>query len=376
MKTPIFHISVASFSIISLILLSSFMTSMTSSGSTETHSSGKSDFVQLELKESSFQNLNNFEKKETDVGYKLTYGWKDFSNKEHSVDFPISKKQLLKAENEFGYYPEELGKYLELRLQGMRREMSLALKKFTRQLIAKSKYSQYILIEEIDAQNFIFKISISKPYSLYKEVKIEFDRMRSLLAAEQKKLTQKINKEQEKLRRDYFVKRGFRFIGDKLGVNYRRSIINNRPRLKHVMTALQKNNKKLSLYQFMALMLAFIQEIKFEIPPLRENKKFILEYWVPPVVLANNRGDCDSKGATFASLWTNFKRYPVILIKIPNHIFIGLAIPSFREEGFTINGLRYTLLEVTGPDKMPPGMITPYSRFYLQGGQFRYEMVR
>ncbi len=373
MKTPIFHIFLAFLSIISLILFSSFMTS---NGSTETHSSGKSDFVYSEQKESSLQNLNYFEKRETDIEYKLTYGWKDYSNKEHSMDFPISKKQLLKAENEFGFYPEELRKYMEERLQGMRGEMILDLKKFTRQLIAKSKYPQYILIKEIDAQNFAFKISVSRPYSLYKKVKIEFDRIRNQLAAEQKKYAKKINKEQEKLRRDYFKKRGFRFIGDKIGVNYRRSIINNRPRVKHVMTAMKKKNKKLFLHQFLALMLAFIQEIKFEIPPLRENKKFILEYWVLPVVLVNNRGDCDSKGVTFASMWTNFKRYPVILIKIPKHIFIGLAIPSFSKEGFTINGLRYTLCEVTGPDKMPPGMITPYSRFYLQSGQFRYEMVR
>jgi len=136
MKTPIFHISLASFSMISLILLSSFMTS---NGSYDTSSSGKSGFVQSEQKESSLQNLNYFDKRETDIEYKLTYGWKDYSNKEHNMDFPISKKQLLKAENEFGYYPEELRKYLEERLQGMRGEMILALKKFTIQLIAKSK---------------------------------------------------------------------------------------------------------------------------------------------------------------------------------------------------------------------------------------------
>ncbi len=130
MKTPIFPISLASLSIISLILLSAFMTS---NGSTDNNSSGKSGFVQTEQKESSLQNLNYFEKRETGIEYKLTYGWKDYTNKEHSMDFPISKKQLVNAENEFGYYPEELRKYLEERLQGMRGEMILALKKFTRQ---------------------------------------------------------------------------------------------------------------------------------------------------------------------------------------------------------------------------------------------------
>ncbi len=112
------------------------------------------------------------------------------------------------------------------------------------------------------------------------------------------------------------------FIGDKIGVNYRRSIINNRPRVKHVMTAIKKKNKKLSLHQFLALMLAFIQEIKFEIPPLQEDEKFILEFWVPPKVLVYNRGDCDSKGVTFASMWTNFKRSTLLSEVSPERITI------------------------------------------------------
>ncbi len=97
---------------------------------------------------------------------------------------------------------------------------------------------------------------------------------------------------------------------------------------------------------------------------------------MPPRVLVNNIGDCDSKGVTFASLWTNFKKYPFILIKIPKHLFVGVAIPSFSEEGFTINGIRYTLCEVTGPDLIPPGLISQYSWFYLQGGNYRYELIQ
>ena len=349
---------------------------MSSNDSYDTNSSNKAGLVQSEQMESPLHNSNYFKREETDIDYKLTYGWKDFKSKGHSISFPIAKKQLSDAENEFGYYPEELMEYLEEHLKGMRGKMLLDLKEYTSQLIAKSKYPEYFKLEEIERKDFSFKISVPLPFSLNKEVQAEFDRIRNLLAAEQKKITKKLNREQEKLRKDYFKKSGFRFIGDKIGVNYRRCIVNNRPRVKHVMTALKKKNKKLSLHQFLELMLAFIQEIKFEIPPLQENKKFILEFWVPPKVLVYNRGDCDSKGITFASLWTNFKRYPVILISIPKHMFIGLAIPSFSNEGFTINGLRYTLCEVTGPDKMPPGMITPYSQFYLQGGQFRYEMIR
>jgi hypothetical protein len=126
----------------------------------------------------------------------------------------------------------------------------------------------------------------------------------------------------------------------------------------------------------MALMLAFIQKIRYGLPPLKEKDKVILEFWVPPKVLVNNYGDCDSKGVAFASMWTTFKKYPFILIKIPKHLFVGVAIPSIGGEGFVINGIRYTLLEVTGPDLIPPGLITQYSHFYLQSGKYRYELIQ
>ena len=94
------------------------------------------------------------------------------------------------------------------------------------------------------------------------------------------------------------------------------------------------------------------------------------------LVLVNNMGDCDSKSVLFASLWTIFRSYRLLLIKIPNHMLVGVAVPSYSTEGVVINGLRYTLLEVTGQDKMPPGLITPRSRTFIQGGSYIYELVR
>jgi len=132
----------------------------------------------------------------------------------------------------------------------------------------------------------------------------------------------------------------------------------------------------LNIQQFLSFLLSYIQEIRYGIPPLMENGKYIMGFWVPPKVLINNFGDCDSKGVTFASMWINFKKYPILLIRIPKHLFIGLAVPSFSEEGVTINGLRYTLCEVTGPDKLPPGMIAPYSQLHLEGGNYSYELIR
>ncbi|NIO48986.1 MAG: hypothetical protein GTN73_06075 [Candidatus Aminicenantes bacterium] len=290
------------------------------------------------------------------------------------MTFSISKQQLSDADEEFGYYPEELEKYMKESYEKMREEMMIYLEEFARRQIEKSKYPQYILIEKIDARKF--KIKISVPSALYKEVKAESEIIKDKLEVEENAYLRKINKEQKKKEKAFLEKRGFRIIGDSIGVDYSLCVRNNRLRVKQVVERMKKIKKKMSLRQLLFLMSAFTQEITYGIPPFRENNKIISGFWAPPKVLANNFGDCDSKGVTFASMWTNFKRYPLILIKIPNHLFLGLAIPSIGRDEIMIKGLSYTLCEVTGPDKIPPGYITNYSRFYLEGGRFRYELIR
>ncbi len=337
-------------------------------------SSCRLSFLNLNQKIGSKQSLNIFERIDIETGYELTYGWKDYRGDGYSMTFSVSKQQLSDAEEEYGYYPEELEKYLEESYEKMREEMMIYLEEFARRQIERSKYPQYILIEKIDSKKFRLKISV--PSALYEEVKASSEIIKDKLTAEENAYLLKIDKEQKKKEKAFLERKGFRVIGDTIGVDYSVCVRNNRPRLKNVVDRMKKIKKRMSLRQLLFLMSAFIQEIKYGIPPFEENNKIIAEFWVPPKVLVNNFGDCDSKGVAFASMWTNFKRYPLILIKIPKHMFLGLAIPSIGRDEITINGLNYTLCEVTGPDKIPPGWITNYSRFYLESGRFRYELIR
>ena len=113
----------------------------------ENNSSYESKFLQLSQRTDKAQNLNAFEKLEKETNYELTYGWRDYKADGYYLTFSISKKQLSEAEEEFGYYPEKLEKYLEEDLEKMREEMMVHLEEYTRRQIEKSKYSQYILIE-------------------------------------------------------------------------------------------------------------------------------------------------------------------------------------------------------------------------------------
>ncbi len=316
---------------------------------------------------------NLFEKRDSGRAFDLSYGWRDFNKKSLQVSFPISKKALSDAEEEFGYAQEELDRHLESWASGRNREMIASLKDFLQQLIDESGFERYILIEERDDTSFNLKLSV--PYNLQDQVKPVYEAIKTRLAEEYEAGTQSVREGISGERKKFIESRGFVMEGKVIRVDYRKSVRNNRPRVRHVLEALQSIDEKLNLRRFLGLSLSFIQDIGYGIPPTVEGDRLILGYHVPPRVLADNLGDCDSKGAAFASLWTNFKKYPVILIRIPEHMFVGLAVPALVSEGVVINGLRYTLCEVSANEKIPPGMISYYSTTYLRSGRYRYEFV-
>jgi len=318
--------------------------------------------------------LNFFQKKETPDSYDLTYGWKDFQDQPHHINFLISRQQLTDAEDEFGYYPSELDSYLDRNLEKLNTEMMSHLERYTSQLLVMSKHRRYISMEAASPKGFSLKLTA--PPENYEEAKEEFERIRDKISRERNLYLKKMEKEQKKKRDEYLEKRGFKLIRDKMGVNYGFCVKNNRPRVKHIVEEMKKGQKRISLHRFLSLMLTFIQEIRYGLPPFIEDDKVILEFWVPPKVLVNNYGDCDSKAVLFASMWTNFERFPFLFIDIPNHLIVGIAIPSVSGEGVNINGFKYTLLEVAGPDKVPPGLISQYSKLYLESGWYSYELIR
>ena len=319
------------------------------------------------------QNIPEFDRQEDTENYYLSYGWTDFDGNSRNISFPLSKSQLNAAEEEFGYFPADLRKHLDDSLERFSEQMIGYLRDFVQGLIQKSKYPEYILIENATPKSFNLKLSV--PPSLQKKAHREFEKIKGKLAKEQEKYQKRMDKELEAAKARFFEDRGIRLFDGKIGVDHRVCVMRNQERIRPIFEIMQENHKSLSLHQFLGLLLSYVQDLRFYIPPLQERGKVILSFWVPPRVLADNFGDCDSKGVTFASFWTNFKKYPILLITVPQHFFVGLGIPSFTGEGLVINGLKYTLCEVTGPGKMPPGMIGRYSQVCLQNGQYVYELI-
>jgi hypothetical protein len=101
--------------------------------------------------------------------------------------------------------------------------------------------------------------------------------------------------------------------------------------------------------------LAFFQEIPYERPPSEWRGRNTLGFYVPTEVLVGNHGDCDSKSVAFAAMWRHYAR-PVLLIRVPGHMLVGVEMRPGPQERYVRLGNRYFVLcEVVGPARRHPG---------------------
>jgi hypothetical protein len=148
---------------------------------------------------------------------------------------------------------------------------------------------------------------------------------------------------------------GFRLERDGIHIDYTGIAERAEPDLEDCSRALERAGPGYTRRQQLGLFLAFLQEIRYEVPPDVVDGRESLGLYVPAEVVVNDHGDCDSKSATFASLWLRLGT-PLILISVPNHMLVGVEVKPGPREAFVRIGNRYFVLcEVAGPGKLHPG---------------------
>jgi hypothetical protein len=107
--------------------------------------------------------------------------------------------------------------------------------------------------------------------------------------------------------------------------------------------------------RLLEIALAFLQEIPYEVPPDTARGRRTYGLYTPTEVLVGNHGDCDSKAVTFAALWRRVE-VPLLLVRVPGHVLLGVGVSPGPGERFVRLGNRYFVLcEVAGPAKSRPG---------------------
>jgi len=157
--------------------------------------------------------------------------------------------------------------------------------------------------------------------------------------------------------------RGLRLDGSRLDVDYEGLAERAQAPLADCYRALRGSGGRGGERRLLEVFLAFLQGIPYEIPEEGGGGPERLGLFVPTEVLVGNHGDCDSKAVTFAALWRRIA-VPLVLVRVPGHMLLGVAVRPGPGERFVRLGNRYFVLcDVAGPNRTRPGHTDPQGTF-------------
>ncbi|MBI3922438.1 MAG: hypothetical protein HY318_13535 [Armatimonadetes bacterium] len=143
---------------------------------------------------------------------------------------------------------------------------------------------------------------------------------------------------------------GFVRQGEALLPNFPRLRQLNAPRVQKLAQQLNTLAQKSKLGErgTAELMLSFVQEIKYRVPPKERRGLYTGGLLTPVEVLAEGYGDCDSKSLLLATLLSAGTPLKVVLLTGCEHMIVGMeGNPRAGENAVTFQGRTYLLCEAS-----------------------------
>jgi hypothetical protein len=283
--------------------------------------------------------LHQFRRDDAGNRFLLSFGFIDYGGKPHHVSCEIDKRDYERDVTSFGYFKDEM----ERTVGGRLREL-FAGEAGRRGLRPYVRFQ----VEEGTGYRWRWRIPAGTGAD-------ESERLEARLRDFDEWLDQELPKKKESLIAEYLAERGLRLSGGEISIDYGREVTRATGPLQDCYEALRREGEGDGERRLLGLFLAFVQELRYEIPPDVELGRHTLGFRVPTAVLARGGGDCDSKSAAFCALWRHLPRR-AILILVPGHALVGVEGKPRADEAFVRLGNRYFVLcEVAGPGKIPPG---------------------
>ncbi len=125
-------------------------------------------------------------------------------------------------------------------------------------------------------------------------------------------------------------------------------------------------SQKLTRRQSIELLLRFLQDYPYGIPPSMIGQKFIAGLLVPPLSLEAGWADCDSKSLLLATV-LSFDQYfkdKMAMILVPGHALLGIEVPVLSyDETYEYQNRNFVVAEPTGLGRTPFGRRnSPYAK--------------
>ncbi len=124
--------------------------------------------------------------------------------------------------------------------------------------------------------------------------------------------------------------------------------------------------QKLSRRQSIDLLLRFLQDYPYGIPPSKIGERYIGGLLVPPMSLEAGWADCDSKSLLLATVlsFDPYFRNKMAMILVPGHALLGIEMPvQSYDETYEYQNRNFVVAEPTGLGRTPFGRKnSPYSK--------------
>jgi hypothetical protein len=281
---------------------------------------------------------NVFQHTESAEAYDVAYGFIDHQGESHDVSCRILRRDHQRLSARFGYVERDLEAEVATRQQT-----------FADDELRRRGLAPYF---RIDVSAEAVQSRVAATPGVWSD--LPPPRVQELLGALQD-LRKDVVARGASIEAAVYRERGFRLEGRDLSIDYPALVQWSAPALDACAKALRWAGAGYDERQYLGMFVAFVQEIRYEVPPAVLNGRQTLGLWVPTEVVANDHGDCDSKAVTFCALWRAFAA-PTIVILLPRHVLVGVAMAPGPGQQFVRLGNRYYVLcEVAGPGKSTPG---------------------
>lgn len=153
----------------------------------------------------------------------------------------------------------------------------------------------------------------------------------------------------------------------KVSFDYERIIEESRELVEPLYHQLKKikNKYKLSEREFVILIMRFLQDIPYGVPPSNYNNRFIMGLFPPSELLKSTWGDCDSKSLLMATLLSLDNKYndKLAIIQVPGHALLGIQmVASPYDKTIKHKFKKYIYVEPVGAKRTSFGQTnSPYS---------------
>jgi hypothetical protein len=265
---------------------------------------------------------------------RLSYRWRDYLRQEHSVAFTLTRQAIREAEDSFAQYSLQ--------------DMWQVVERDLRDEVARFGNSARIKITRTsDGVHWTVE---SRPQDL-------------------DQLTKKVEVRLRKSEHDYLARHLRKMVGERrIVVDFAAATSAQQGPLRAVGKALGDMPDVPSEDRGrVQLALSFFQEIPYA--TLDDKQRQGGDFLPASALLAENRGDCDSKAVALAAVLRTFTRFrKLAVVTMPGHAILGVEMPAEPGDATIRQGGRlYVALETAGPTIFPVGRVGPIATKYLAG---------